>query len=373
MRRILGLGVSLLLAGGLVACSGNSGSPASPSSVPSGGSTTINGTAQTSATATPLFGEQRVNNNTLQVCVVGTDACVNADGAGRFELSGDFSGDIQLRFSGAGQDVVVTLHDVQPGQTITVTVALNGRTGTVDVESREGGDSVNGPKVSLCHLEGNGSYHRIEVSPSAESAHLRHGDGYPEELLPGSTILVFDADCAVLGPDVDIEKSTNGEDADRAPGPSILPTDPVVWRYVVSNTGDFALTQIIVEDSDPDVDPVCPADTLAPGTSMTCTADGFAGAGLYENLGTVVADFDIVTELVIEAGTVEDSDLSHYLGEEVLDDDEEDPKEKVSLCHLTGNGSYRSIEVSINAVPAHLAHGDVLEADLPNCAVESLN
>ena len=80
MRRILGCGVSLLVAGGLVACSGSSGSPVSPSTFPSGGSTTINGTAQTSVTVTPLFGEQRVNGNTLQVCVVGTDVCVNADG-----------------------------------------------------------------------------------------------------------------------------------------------------------------------------------------------------------------------------------------------------------------------------------------------------
>ena len=31
---------------------------------------------------------------------------------------------------------------------------------------------------------------------------------------------------------------------------------------------------------------------------------------------------------------------------------------KVQLCHKTGNGSYHSIEVSINAEPAHRAHGD---------------
>lgn len=31
---------------------------------------------------------------------------------------------------------------------------------------------------------------------------------------------------------------------------------------------------------------------------------------------------------------------------------------KVSLCHRTGNGSYHLIEVSVNAEPAHRAHGD---------------
>lgn len=31
---------------------------------------------------------------------------------------------------------------------------------------------------------------------------------------------------------------------------------------------------------------------------------------------------------------------------------------KVDLCHLTGNGSYRHINVSVNALDAHLRHGD---------------
>jgi hypothetical protein len=31
---------------------------------------------------------------------------------------------------------------------------------------------------------------------------------------------------------------------------------------------------------------------------------------------------------------------------------------KVALCHSTGNRSYHLIEVSVNAEPAHRAHGD---------------
>ena len=48
-----------------------------------------------------------------------------------------------------------------------------------------------------------------------------------------------------------------------------------------------------------------------------------------------------------------------------LDDDyssddasSEEGSEKVELCHRTGNGRYHLIEVSVNAVPAHMAHGD---------------
>lgn len=34
------------------------------------------------------------------------------------------------------------------------------------------------------------------------------------------------------------------------------------------------------------------------------------------------------------------------------------PKPKVTICHLTGNGSFHAIEVNENALPAHLSHGD---------------
>jgi len=37
--------------------------------------------------------------------------------------------------------------------------------------------------------------------------------------------------------------------------------------------------------------------------------------------------------------------------------------EKVDICHRTGNGSSHVINVSVNAVPAHLAHGDVVLID----------
>ena len=63
-------------------------------------------------------------------------------------------------------------------------------------------------------------------------------------------------------------------------------------------------------------------------------------------MGTVTANWT--------GGQVTASDPSHYLG--VAPDDGEGPK--VQLCHKTGNGSYHLIDVSINAEPAHRAHGD---------------
>ena len=36
--------------------------------------------------------------------------------------------------------------------------------------------------------------------------------------------------------------------------------------------------------------------------------------------------------------------------------------DKVLVCHVVGNGSAHVIDISRNALPAHLAHGDILAA-----------
>jgi len=43
------------------------------------------------------------------------------------------------------------------------------------------------------------------------------------------------------------------------------------------------------------------------------------------------------------------------------------PQGKQDVCHLTGNGSYHLINVSMNAMPAHLRHGDVLPDEYGAC------
>jgi hypothetical protein len=112
----------------------------------------------------------------------------------------------------------------------------------------------------------------------------------------------------VQNPAIDIEKATNGEDADTPTGPAIPVGDPVVWTYVVTNTGDVPLTQVTTVD-DQGVVVTCPQDTLAVGESMTCTANGTAQLGQYANLGTT-------TGLPPVGPPVADEDPSHYIGEE---------------------------------------------------------
>lgn len=348
------LGISVSVAIGLAACSGDGSSPTSPSASLSGGTTTISGTALTEGGAatgqrtslSPRTFTSLANPSDLQVCVAETNVCVGVGESGTFELNGNLEGDVELHITGRGQDVHVTVNDVLAGETIVVSISLNGDHGSLEVESRRGGAS---DLVEVCHVRGNGDYQLLEVNESAKQAHLDHGDGIPGETGTNRDPLVeFDDDCDTIGPSIDIEKSTNGEDADRGSGPRIATGAPVEWTYTVINTGNVALIDVMVSDSEEGE--VCTEARLEIGGEMTCTLEGTATTGRYSNIGTVTAKAP-------EGVEVTDSDPSHYVGTGE-EDGEEEEGERVELCHLTGNGTYRPITVNIDAVPAHLAHGD---------------
>jgi hypothetical protein len=107
-------------------------------------------------------------------------------------------------------------------------------------------------------------------------------------------------------PAVDLEKLTNGHDADTPTGPQIQVGAPVLWEYVVTNTGDLTLESVSVAD-DQGVVVSCPKSVLQPEESMTCTGQGVAVAGQYANVGTVSAQGT-------NGAAVTDSDPSHYFG-----------------------------------------------------------
>lgn len=107
-------------------------------------------------------------------------------------------------------------------------------------------------------------------------------------------------------PMVAIEKLTNGEDADSAPGPYLNAGDPVRWTYAVTNAGNVKLTGLVVTDSK-GVVVSCPKSALEPGESMTCTGSGTAVAGQYSNLGTATGTPPL-------GAMVSDTDPSHYFG-----------------------------------------------------------
>lgn len=142
-------------------------------------------------------------------------------------------------------------------------------------------------------------------------------DGEPMELT--DTIKVEDEDDEEEEEDeasVEIEKSTNGANADKAPGPEIPVGDPVEWTYEVTNDGDTPLTGIVVSD-DQGVSVSCPGDSLEAGESMVCSGFGEATEGQYRNVGRVEASGP-------NGETVSDEDASHYFG---LEEDSEEPGE----------------------------------------------
>jgi parallel beta-helix repeat protein len=100
---------------------------------------------------------------------------------------------------------------------------------------------------------------------------------------------------------ISINKTTNGSD-----GLTIPVGAPITWSYVVRNTGNVTLTNVMVADSK-GVAVTCPKTALAAGESMTCTATGTAVAGAYSNTGTV-------TGISSTGSSVTASDDSNYFG-----------------------------------------------------------
>ncbi|GLI39271.1 hypothetical protein GHYDROH2_27720 [Geobacter hydrogenophilus] len=105
-------------------------------------------------------------------------------------------------------------------------------------------------------------------------------------------------------PLISIKKYTNGDDADLAPGPYIPVGGEVKWEYVVTNTGNVDLTNVVVTDDK--LGAICTIGPLAVGASQTCTKTGTAVMGQYVNMGTVTGTYGNTT--------VTDQNPSHYFG-----------------------------------------------------------
>lgn len=319
----------------IVAAAGCGGSPTAPGD---GGGTTIAGTVDVQGGGASLPGGAAGG---LTVSIVGTNMSTTVEDD-YFQLRNVPSGTVRLLFKDAVVNATVDITNVGGEALIEIEVEVERDTATIVNEARTD------HRVSLCHRSDE-RYHMITVSESAEPAHRAHGDGEVGDEVPGRESMTFDENCQPSGPAVEIQKSTNGHDADSAPGPDLTIGSPVSWTYVVSNTGTVPLSGISVVD-DQGVVVSCPATSLAPGTSMTCTGSGTAIAGQYSNVGTVTATPP-------SGPAVSDSDASHYFGEEP-EEETETEGEKVDVCHRTGAGFYVLINISVNALQDHLNHGD---------------
>ncbi|MGD8586005.1 MAG: hypothetical protein PVJ75_11690, partial [Chloroflexota bacterium] len=121
---------------------------------------------------------------------------------------------------------------------------------------------------------------------------------------------------------VDLEKYTNDQDADTAPGVYIAAGQPVTWTYVVSNTGNVALSNAEIVDDQ--LGAICTISNMLPGDPpATCSVFSTAGSGQYANLAAVTANAPAESGLP----AAEDSDASHYFGVETM----------ISLAKKTNN------------------------------------
>lgn len=159
-------------------------------------------------------------------------------------------------------------------------------------------------------------------------------------------------------PDVRIEKSTEGRDADEPPGPMVDAGVPVSWTYEVTNVGNVPLSDIrVTDDNGTPADPaddvlVCSGLSLETGLSATCTDSALARPGQYSNTAEVTVTY--------EGTTFSDTDTSHYYGIEKEIELEGDPTlelvqkdpgaGQVALRDFTAGGPFlREFEGTISA------------------------
>lgn len=108
-----------------IACGGNASMTGSdaPAAAPGAHGATIRGTVLGGAAAGDVSASSL---GTLKVTVVGTSLQAMTDGSGSFTLTGVPAGNVELRFQGSGVDARLTIDGLSDGQTLTLTVRVEG-------------------------------------------------------------------------------------------------------------------------------------------------------------------------------------------------------------------------------------------------------
>ena len=283
-----------------------------------------------------------------------------------------------------GYTITVTNHSERNATDVNVTDFLPvGVTYTNDTPSQGSFDSMTGLwEVGFLAAEGGSATLHITVKVTGSTGVIENNASVVSE--QNSIGIWDDANFTIISPAIAIEKTTNGVDASSAPGPIVTTGSTVTWEYNITNTGDANLINIIVAD-DPAQTISCPYTTLAPGESMECNATGIAVAGQYENNATVTA-------ISPTGGTVSDSDMSFYFGQDPsIDIEKTTNKEDVSSApgpivttgstvtweyNITNTGDVTLSDIAVNDNPAQtiscpknwLAPGESMECNATGIA-----
>ena len=108
----------------------------------------------------------------------------------------------------------------------------------------------------------------------------------PVTLGPGDSDLTIDAGLVefIPAPGIDIEKATNGVDADEAPGVELIVGETATFTFVATNTGNVDLADVSINDDV--LGPICGIENLAVGASETCETTATVTEGQQQNVAT---------------------------------------------------------------------------------------
>ena len=107
-------------------------------------------------------------------------------------------------------------------------------------------------------------------------------------------------------PSAQLKKFVNEEDADTAPGPLLRMGEIVMWKFVITNSGNITLTNVVISDDQfGQID--CPSE-IVPSSTVTCSFSRAVTQGQHRN----TAKFSGMWK----AGElIQSADSSHYFGE----------------------------------------------------------
>lgn len=129
--------VAVLAAALLITACGGSKSPIAPSSSNSASNGTTAVVSGSVRSGSPLLAATTGGAiSGLVVTVAGTAISSGVDAAGRFTLTGVPAGDVRLTFTGAGVNATLQLSQVQPAQTVSLSINVEGASVVVEAEVR---------------------------------------------------------------------------------------------------------------------------------------------------------------------------------------------------------------------------------------------
>jgi uncharacterized repeat protein (TIGR01451 family) len=256
-----------------------------------------------------------INDMLYGMCTVyGLPGDLDGDGnisttVGKGDLLGANTG---RPISGIGPQEHITLKIIQDAKEFTIVVSNNDWTvfptvsgfgvDNIFASASQNGDAVY--EISISGLK-----NQFDLTPGNELRIEVISGGYSDIVGEDQAIVFFN----IPNPDVDIEKWTNGFDADTPTGPSLAPGQAVTWTYRVTNVGNVPLSNVVVTDNKlggvPAANIISKSinndDVLDVGELWVYQMTGTADCGQYANIGDVDADWLGIP--------VTDSDPSHYI------------------------------------------------------------